>query len=89
VLKKLLSNPCAAVFGLLKLGDPVIDRSVELRKSFLLLEHRVVAELGGARRPEVLADASVEVAPASSEGSIRAAKVLSTLVELPELLYGN
>jgi hypothetical protein len=49
MLEKLLAYPSTAVLSLFKLVDPVVDGGVELSKSFLLLEHRVMAELGGAR----------------------------------------
>jgi len=86
VLEQLLADAGAAVLGLLELGDPVVDGGVQLREGLLLLEDGVVAELGGARGPEVLADPRVEVAPPGPEGGVCAAKVLSTLVEMSELL---
>ena len=88
VLEKLLAHPGTTVFCPLKLVDPVIDGGVKLSESLLLLEHRVMAELGSTRRPEVLADPSMEVASAGAEGGVGASKVLSAFVELAELL-GN
>jgi hypothetical protein len=86
VLEELLANPGATVLGLLELGNPVINRCIKLSKSFFLLENGIVAELGSARRPEILANAGVKVASPRAERSISAAKILSSLIKLPEFL---
>lgn len=86
MLEQLLADAGAAVLGLLELGDPVVDGGVQLREGLLLLEDGVVAELGGARGPEILADPRVEVASPGPEGGVCAAEVLGTLVEMSEFL---
>lgn len=86
VLEELLTHTSAAVLSVLKLGHPVIDGRVKLSKGFFLLENGIVAELGGAGRSQVLADARVKVAPAGPERSVGATKVLGALVKLAKLL---
>jgi hypothetical protein len=63
MLEQLLTDPDASVLGVLEFGGPLVDRGIELRKGFLLLENRFVAELGSARGTKILADARVEVPP--------------------------
>lgn len=82
-----MADSGAAVLGLLKLGDPVIDRGVKLCERFLLLEDRVVTEFGSTGRPEVLADPRVEVAATSPERGVGASKVLGTFVEMSKFLF--
>lgn len=67
MLQQLLADPSAAVLSLLELHGPVVDGRVQLCKSFLLLEDGIVAELGSPGRAEVLADACMQVASASSK----------------------
>jgi len=86
VLEELLAHAGAAVLGVLELGHPVIDGCIELSKGFFLLENGIVAELGGAGRSQVLADARVKVASAGPERSVGATKVLGALVKLAKLL---
>lgn len=86
MLKKLLANPSAAIFGLLELGNPVIDRRIKLSESFLLLEDGIMTELSSTWRPEILANTSVKVASSSAERSICATEILGPFVELAELL---
>lgn len=86
VLKELLTHAGAAVLGVLKLGHPVIDGGIKLSEGFFLLENGIVAELSGAGRSQVLADARVKVASAGPERSVGATKVLGALVKLAKLL---
>ena len=61
VFQELLAYPGASIFGLLKLVDPLVDRSIELRKGLLLLENGLMAEFGCTRGPKILANACVKV----------------------------
>jgi leucyl aminopeptidase (aminopeptidase T) len=61
MLEQLLADPGASVLGMLEFADPLVDRGIELRKSFLLLEDGFVAKFGCTRGSEILADTRVEV----------------------------
>jgi hypothetical protein len=44
MLEQLLSDTGPSIFGTFKLANPVINRRVEFRKGFLLLENGLVGE---------------------------------------------
>lgn len=86
VLEQLLANASATILGLLKLVDPVVDGSIQLGKSFFLLEERLLAKLDSAGGAEILADAGVKVAATGSQRVVGAAQVLAALIEISQLL---
>lgn len=89
MFEKLLADSGATVLSLLELLDPVVDRRIELPKDLLLLEHRVLAELGCAWRPKILANAGVEVTSPCPECCVCAAEIFGTLVKLSKLLNAS
>jgi len=86
MLEEFLADPGASVLGPFELVDPLVDRGIELCNGLLLLEHGLVAKLGGAWGPEILADARVEIPPACPKLDVGVAEIFGTLVELAELL---
>lgn len=59
MLEKLLAYAGSTVLGVLQLGYPVVNGSIELGKCLFLFEDGLVAEFSHTRRAEILADAGV------------------------------
>lgn len=80
MLEQFLSYTSSSVLRLLELEDPAVNRGVELRESFFLLEDGFEREARYAGRAQVAADPVVQVATAKAEGAVGCAEVFAAFV---------